>query len=785
MIAALAAAALAGATPAAPAVPLDALIARAKDVMMQEPAQALALASQAETIARGRRGQAAQLDAARAEWLKGEALSRLNRPADALPVLDQALATVARVAPGDRLHGDLLLSRGWVREGQGAVAAALDDFQRAFELYRAAGESRGEAKALQNIAGIHQDAGDIARAQRYYAQAAETYHGDPAFALAAYNNVGESLRQLGRFKEAQAQYERALEAARQANSPLLQANILTNLAYTHLLGGDRAGAARLADQAFALSAHPAAADERPFVWGVLAQIAAAGGDRARAADLIGRAFAGVDLEQSALAFRDFHKLAAEVYQDVDEPALALRHLRAWKRLDDNVRAVAASTNAALMAARFDFSAQDLRIARLQASRAKLHETVLVIVAAAVSAVSVLLLVGIVSLRHSRDRTRAANRELSKALQVKSDFLAMTSHEIRTPLNGILGTTQVLLADRGLAGPLRRRIEVVHGAGETMRALVDDLLDLSKMESGHLAIERGPVRLHGLLEEAAALWRGRAEAKQLGFVLDLAGCPPLVEEDGDRLRQILFNLLANAVKFTERGEVRVKAAAENGRLVIAVSDTGIGIAPAQHAQIFEKFAQADVGTSRRFGGTGLGLAICRSLAEAMDGTVRVDSRLGEGATFTLDLPVRLLESPAPAVAVRRPRDEPRPLAEQEVLLLEPNALTQRAVAKGLREHLARLAAVGDEAALHDALAGGCFDQAVLRSDAFADGDALATALQACVDAGTRPLVLAGPDEAISVAAQVLVRPISAATLLGALSGSGMANQTLTEKAVAEA
>lgn len=750
---------------AAPRADYDAAIAATKSVMMEDPGKALVLARQAEAEAAALpAGREADLGVARAQWLQGEALSRLDQSDRALPILEKALATVVKVAPADRLHGDLLLSRGWVEETKSAIAPALADFQHAFTLYRNAGEQRGQAKALQNIAGIYQDAGDNERSLRYYAQATEVYHGDPAFTIAAYNNVGETLRLLGRYQAAEGQYAKALSAARKAQSPLLRANILTNMATTRLLAGDTKGAETLANRALALAGTREAADEKPFALGVLAQIAMKRGEVDRAQSLIGRTFGGVDLAESPLPFRDFHKAAADIYAAAGKPDLALAHLRAWKRLDDNVRALAASTNAALMAARFDFSNQNLRIVQLQANRARLHEMVLRIVVGAITLISALMLAGILSLRRSRNQTRAANRELTKALQAKSDFLAMTSHEIRTPLNGILGMTQVMLADRNVEGALRTKIQTVHGAGETMRALVDDILDLSKMETGKLAINRAPVRLRDLLREASALWRAKAESKGLSFTLDLDGCPALIEEDEDRVRQILFNLLSNAVKFTEKGGVTLFARADGARLTIAVADTGIGIAPAQHELIFEKFQQADQSTSRRYGGTGLGLAICRNLAEAMDGAVTVASEPGAGATFTLSLPLRAIGAEESDVA-----EEESDIAP--ILLLEPNPLTQRIIGKALRDAIGEVEVANDAEAALSALVRGPRTHLIVQ--AAGAGEKLMEIVAAAGKARTILLFAAedGIDRAALAAAGVVLlqKPVAGDTLCATVAG----------------
>ncbi|WP_231621705.1 hybrid sensor histidine kinase/response regulator [Sphingomonas sp. 37zxx] len=360
-------------------------------------------------------------------------------------------------------------------------------------------------------------------------------------------------------------------------------------------------------------------------------------------------------------------IAYDIYRKLGDDRRALVHLEALRRLTDEQTKIATSTNTALMAARFDFANQELRIARLKAdelrtgieierSRARYQQTLFTSIGIAALVILTLLTVGLFTLRRSRNQVRAANTALGatnvaleKALAAKTEFLATTSHEIRTPLNGILGMTQVMLADEALADQQRERVNVVHGAGLTMRALVDDILDVAKMETGNLTIAPEAADLRETLQEVARMWAEPARAKGLVFELDVVDAPHWIETDAGRLRQMLFNLLSNAIKFTAQGVIGLSArkSGDGTRLILSVRDSGIGIPAGKHAEIFESFRQVDTTTTRQYGGTGLGLTICRNLALALGGEIAVSSAAGAGATFTIDLP--LIEVAPPRVA----------------------------------------------------------------------------------------------------------------------------------------
>jgi signal transduction histidine kinase/methylmalonyl-CoA mutase cobalamin-binding subunit len=234
---------------------------------------------------------------------------------------------------------------------------------------------------------------------------------------------------------------------------------------------------------------------------------------------------------------------------------------------------------------------------------------------------------------------AAKARAEAASRAKSAFLANMSHEIRTPLTAILGYADELRSESLDEAARREAIDVIHENGEFLLRIVSDILDLSKIEAGRLEVERIPVGPAKIVAEACRFLEPRARAK--GIVLRHAvhdGVPGVVLSDPTRLRQILLNLIGNAVKFTKMGSVSVEARLEPGdRLEIAVADTGIGLTGEEIDRIFEAFAQADPSTTRRHGGTGLGLAICDRLARLLGGSIRAESTPGRGSTFRLTVP----------------------------------------------------------------------------------------------------------------------------------------------------
>ncbi len=474
--------------------------------MMSDPGIALANARQAIAIGKTMAGASVIIATATGQWLEGEALVRLNRVEEAVPIIDGAVAAIARGQPGGKLHADLLKSKAAIVANMGDVKSALDILHRTHAIYAKLGEARSQAIVFQNIGTIYFEARDYPRTLYYYDLANETFADDPKLSLSAHNNRGNAFKEMGRFGDALKEYRLALNLARSIESPLLEARIMTNIASAQYMAGNLDAA----DAQAVVGLRRATGDAiewRPYLWGVRAQVALKRDNLAAAQDHMRRTFAGADLGTTSALYRDFHETAYLLYEKMGHNEPALRHLKAFKRLDDEARGLAGSTGSALISARFDATHQELRIARLKAARMtdevklarsdqRLREIKLLGLLGAAAALAIIIAVsfGLAAARRARRSIAAANKQLQHAATHDGLTRMANRGQLRTEMNAAL-------------------VRATQEDGGCATFLID--LDRFKAVNDTMGHQAGDAVLCAVAERLNALFAGRGLAGRLG------------------------------------------------------------------------------------------------------------------------------------------------------------------------------------------------------------------------------------------------------------------------------
>jgi two-component system, sensor histidine kinase len=283
-------------------------------------------------------------------------------------------------------------------------------------------------------------------------------------------------------------------------------------------------------------------------------------------------------------------------------------------------------------------------------------------------------------RNVESRKRAEESE-----RATRDFVAMINHELRTPLNGLLGSAE-LISDTELSSSQREIVNNLSQSGEFLRTIINDLLDFSKINAGMLDLIPKKFALHDLRNTIESIFVNRAIEKQIEFNISVASnVPSHFQGDLERITQLFVNLIGNAIKFTEEGHVNVDIEWDKNQFVFSVEDTGVGIAESAHKTLFEPFTQADNSSSRNYEGTGLGLAICRKLVALMNGVIGVTSVVGSGTTFTISIPLQVVDVPAESDSVARGFESEVELSLLKVLVVDDIKMNQIIIQQMLRKH----------------------------------------------------------------------------------------------------
>lgn len=560
------------------------------------------------------------------------------------------------------LQAQLLIASARASEYLGDMASALSQFYTAWAVFRDLEDSLGMANAHASGAGIYHEIGQIDNALSNYQMAlSRAEEADDDFMRARIMiNMAYAYLENGDPERALVLLDDVKPIVVRLDNPLIDVYHLENLAEASFYLGDM-------DQARAFFVQSRAMAEDLGIGSLLSNIAFFMAQIEHQAGNIDAAFAEAEKglvqaqkNDEPSRMRDLHGFLADLFEEKGQFESALFHLKQSRKFHDEIRSTEVEQLGKVLEAQMDLERKEQQIAllkrdqeinELQVQRESIWRNIALsgalMLLTIILGLTILLRAMSKSRKEAEDRSRGllvVQAELERANQTKSNILAMTSHEVRTPLNGIMGMAQVL--QRTAQSPEQiRLIETIMTSSEMLLVILNDILDMSKIEAGRLDMRADPVLVSGLMEGVEDLWRPKAEEKGLALKAQLAPSlqRALIVCDGGRVRQILSNLLSNAIKFSSTGAIYLRAETDDeilGRsaIVFSVKDNGIGI-PAGHGKdLFEPFTQLESGATRKYGGTGLGLSICKKLVDLMDGQIGYESEPGKGTRFWFAIPL---------------------------------------------------------------------------------------------------------------------------------------------------